>query len=127
MARLPPPLEQHFRAPWRTPSFPQAGAGGQGENAACGDRVQLELHGPPSALQVRLAMRGCSATVAVASLVAQRVHSSKLADARALEVRALVEEAGGLSPVQQHAIAVVERAFGSALASYLAACDPGAV
>lgn len=125
MARLPPPLEQHFRDPWRTPAAPASGAGGQAENAVCGDWVHLELHGAPQALEVRLAVRGCSATIAVASLVARSAHASELCAARALDVRALVAVAGGLAPVQQHAAAVVERAWASALASYLATCDPG--
>lgn len=120
-------LDQHFRAPWRTPAAPAAGGGGQGENAVCGDWVHLELEGPPEALRVRLAMRGCSATIAVASLVAHCADAKDLAHARALNVRELVETAGGLAPVQQHAISVVERAWTSALASFLRTCDPDGV
>lgn len=117
MARLPPALEQHFRQPWRGAGPPAPRAGGEAENPSCGDWVQLELSAAAGATQVRMAVRGCSATIAVASLVASRLDGQPPSVARRADVRALVDSAGGLSQVQQHATAVVERALAAALAS----------
>ncbi len=117
MARLPPALEAEFRAPWRGVGAPAAESSGEGENAVCGDWVRLELDARrPEALGVRLSVRGCSATIAVASLVAREADGAALEQVRTLDVAALVEHRGGLAPVQRHAVAVVERALAGALA-----------
>lgn len=117
MARLPPALEQHFRQPWQGAGRPAPGSGGEAENEVCGDWVRLELLDGPGGVQVRMGVRGCSATIAVASLVASSLDGQPQSTARTASVRELVEAAGGLSPVQQHATAVVERALAAALAS----------
>jgi NifU-like protein involved in Fe-S cluster formation len=117
VARLPPALDAEFRVPWRGAGAPVAEASGEAVNAVCGDWVRLELDARrPEAVGMRLSVRGCSATIAVASLVARSADGQTLEHVRALDVAALVEQSGGLAPVQRHAVAVVERALAGALA-----------
>lgn len=116
MARLPPALDVHFRQPWRTPAAPRDGRAGVGENAACGDRVALELTpGASGGLEVRLSLRGCSAVIALGSAAASALADQPLERAKALDVEQLARSLGGLAPTQQHAVAVVARALAGAL------------
>lgn len=117
MPRLPPALEAHFRDPWRSADAPAPQAGFAAENAVCGDVVEFEIAGVAERIEVRLRMSGCSASIAVASLVARTADGGSAEAARRLDVADLVAGAGGLALQQQHAVALVARAWAGALAS----------
>mgnify|MGYP002628456115 CR=1 FL=1 len=90
---------------------------GRGENPACGDVLVLSLDLDPvtGTLLAAFQARGCSAVIAVASLVAECVVGMSPQRARLLPIKDLVDEAGGLDRLQTHAIRVAERALRSAL------------
>jgi len=118
MPRLPPALDAHFRNPWRAAGQPPLEAPVRAENEVCGDWIELGLtQRPQGGLSLSYRVSGCSATVAVASLLARSVEGASLSEARAFDLDAHVADAGGLGATQQHALAVVRRAWAHALAS----------
>jgi NifU-like protein involved in Fe-S cluster formation len=117
MSALPPALEEHFRRPRNAAAAPAGARLGRSENLACGDWLELAL--VCSDQQVERATfqaRGCSATIACASLVTSALAGLALDQARNFDVAAAVAHAGGLPPTARHATLVVARALGAALA-----------
>lgn len=117
MARLPPVLEQHFREPRHGVPAPAGAQVGRSENSACGDLLELGLVLDGERIDsATFQARACSATIAVASLVASALESLTVEEARSFDVAAAVSGAGGLPPTSRHAIDVVRRALLAALA-----------
>lgn len=125
MRPLPPALEAHFRAPQFAGVLPDGARCGHSENTACGDRLELGIAVDPSgALAVGYRVQGCSALIAVASLVAARLDGQSLDAAQHASIAEWVRDAGGLGPSKQHAITVVERALAGVLAQFARDCHP---
>lgn len=116
MAALPPLLEHHFRFPRHAGDPSGADALGRGRNAACGDELELGLWVARGLVrEVRFRARACSATLATASLVGERLAGATVEEARALDLGQLLAAAGGLPRGRGHARAVVQRALEQAL------------
>jgi len=114
----------HFRHPTRVGPLSEANRAAEAENIACGDWVRFQLCLVGSRVEsVRIQVRGCSATIACASLVAEAVEGLELEAARALRVLALAQEAGARPRDLSHAPALVERALEAALAGASAGCQ----
>ena len=110
-------FREHFLHPWRPALLEGAEARGEAENTACGDWVCFQLRlagGRIEAASVQV--RGCSATIACASLTGESLAGLALADARALDVSALATAAGATRKDLSHAPSVVERSLHAALA-----------
>lgn len=123
MARLPPLLAEHFARPRRALAPLAESLSGEGENAVCGDWVELWL--APAAdgrWRSGFRARGCSATLACASLIAELADQADWNELRALDVACEVEKAGGLPPTSRHALEVVARALERALARTAPGC-----
>ena len=117
MSRLPQILTQHLLNPCNSGVLTSNSAAlGRGENPACGDvlvlYLDLDIEGN---LEARFQAKGCSAVIAVASLITQALQGLAPAEARSLPIESLVTEAGGLDRMQSHAIRVMTRALGEAL------------
>lgn len=109
-------LAQHLVAP-RGAGIPEgASAAGRASNAACGDELVLHVGvGADGRLVAGFQARACSATLAVASLVCERLAQLDRDGARALDLDALVAGAGGLPPARRHALELARRALDAAL------------
>lgn len=117
MSRLPQILTQHLLNPCKSGVLRSNSAvEGRGENPACGDVLMIYLDlGQDGSIEAAFQARGCSAVIAVASLVTGAIHGGTPAAAAALSVKEMVDEAGGLDRMQSHAVRVVSRALGEAL------------
>ena len=100
---------------------------GRGENAACGDRLELSLQvnggqGTQGASIERAGYRavGCSSLLASASLVCEHLPGLTLAQAGELDCAQFLAAAGGPPPRGAHAASVVARALAQALEGALA-------
>ena len=123
MAALPPALEQHFRHPKNVAPAPTGARVGRSENLACGDWLEVALVCTGERVTAAtFQARGCSATIACASLVSSEIASLALGAALRYDVAAAVERAGGLPPTARHAALVVARALSAALASSTPPC-----
>jgi len=117
MGALPPALQQHFQHPRGVGPAAPGDRLGRSENLACGDWLELALACSEGRVEgATFQARGCSATIACASLVGTALAGLSLEQAREFDVAAAVEHAGGLPPTARHAIEVVSRALGAALA-----------
>ncbi|MFT4709269.1 MAG: NifU-like protein involved in Fe-S cluster formation [Bacteroidia bacterium] len=117
MSRLSPILTEHLMEPRNSGVLPSNTAvEGRGENPACGDVLVIYLdRTKDGTIEAAFQARGCSAVIAVASMVTGAAHGGTPAAAAALSVKEMVEEAGGLDRMQSHAVRVVKRALGEAL------------
>jgi len=115
---LPPFLKPHFLAPKRVADPSRASHRGESENQACGDRLELGLWVQGGRVErACFRARGCSAVIACASWVCDRLEGQSLEQLEKLDVGALLAEAGGLPATGAHAARVVERSLRGALAS----------
>jgi NifU-like protein involved in Fe-S cluster formation len=118
MARLSDVLREHFDAPRNAAPLEQVDARGEGTNPACGDVLHIELAADGDRIAgIAFRARACSAVIACASLITEAAAGRTLAEAAALDVEALVREAGGVPREKRHAPRVVERALRGALGS----------
>ena len=116
MSAQPQRFREHFLRPQRIGSLEAANRSGESENVACGDWVRLELLCAGIRVQeARVQVRGCSATISCASLVAEAVEGLEVGAALTLDVRALAAAAGASARDLSHAPAVVARALAAAL------------
>lgn len=123
MARLPPLLDEHFKRPRRALPPSEESLSGEAENAACGDWVELWLAAEAEGRwRSGFRARGCSATLACASLIASRADQGTWNELLALDVAAEIEKAGGLPVTSRHALEVVARALERALARAAPGC-----
>jgi nitrogen fixation NifU-like protein len=127
MGALPEPLQKHLQTPHGGGDPPAGDLVGRGENQVCGDVVEVALE-VAGGLVVRagFSARGCSATLAVASVACEGIEGRALAAAGELDLARRIEELGGLPPVRRHALEVVSRALERALALARERCHPRA-
>lgn len=124
MARLPPKLQAHFLAPRHARTPVGADGLGRSTNPACGDALEVGVWLAEGRVrELAWAGRGCAASLACASLAAERLSGLALADARAFDLAGAVQELGGLGPTQQHAVQLVARAIANALSKAADSCQ----
>jgi NifU-like protein len=113
---LPSLLRKHFLDPRGAGSPAGADLRGSAANAACGDRLELGLWlAGERVARARFEAGGCSALIAAASLVCERLAGVPVDDLRDLDPHAWLREAGGLPRRGVHAGAVVQRALAEAV------------
>lgn len=117
MSAPPRSFRAHFLEPRRTGRLEGAQGLGEAENQVCGDWVRFHLRLAGSRIEAAsVQVRGCSATIACASLAAESLEGLELAAARGIDVARLAENAGATRKDLAHAPSVVSRALQAALA-----------
>ena len=114
-------LLEHFRQPRNAGRFPGATPQlfqGTAGSRRLGREVRFELRlDRGRVVECRYQVYGCPATIALCSLLSERIRGSSAVDAEAFDVMALADELG-LSPVKRAAALVLEDALRAALQSY---------
>jgi len=114
---LTPELTEHLLSPRHAGALEGPCGAGMGENAACGDVLEVQARFGQDGLELAWRATGCGAVLAVASLGAAELVGLDRDAVRAFDLDARVEEAGGLDRRSSHAVKVFERALAGALAS----------
>ena len=94
----------HFEHPRNAGEVPDADAGVQVENPACGDILRLSAKMADGRIaDIRFLAKGCVASMACASLLTEMVKGRTLAEARQLRREHLLAAARSLPPASLHA------------------------
>jgi nitrogen fixation protein NifU and related proteins len=93
----------HFRNPRNAGELPGADASVEVSNPVCGDVLQLavRLEGERIA-EARFLCRGCTTSIACASLLTEQLRGRTLAEARSLTAASFAQALGGLPPATLH-------------------------
>ena len=112
-------IRKHFLDPRNVGELADADGVGEAGNAACGDelRVFIRVNTAGALDGISFQAKACSAVIAVASMTTEALEGATTAQARALDVDALVEQAGGVPRHKAHAPRVVRRALDAALSA----------
>jgi nitrogen fixation protein NifU and related proteins len=112
----------HFEHPRNVGTLPNATAQVEVTNPVCGDVLQLAVQIERGRFaQVRFLCRGCTISIACASLLTERLQGTALERARSLSAEALSEALGGLPPATFHGAQLAIDAL-AALLSRLRGC-----
>src|SRR6185437_4900163 len=99
-----PQVLDHFEHPRNGGEVPEADAGVQVENPACGDVLRLSAKMADGRIaEIRFLAKGCVPSMACASLLTEMVKGRTLAEARQLRREHLLAAAGTLPPASLHA------------------------
>lgn len=127
MAGMPPPerpFREYFLRPSRIGRMESAQGAGEAANEVCGDWVRFHLRQDQGRIAAAsIQVRGCSATIATASLAAEALEGLDLAAARGLDIADLARSRGATHRDLGHAPAVVTRAIAAALAGLASDCQ----
>jgi nitrogen fixation NifU-like protein len=99
-----PVLLDHFQNPRNAGELPGATAKVEVSNPVCGDILQLSAiiaHG--MIREVRFLCRGCTASIACASLLTESIQGRELSTLQSLTPESLATNLGGLPPASFHA------------------------
>ena len=111
----------HFRTPRNAGGFPPGTAGvltGRAGERRRGREIELQLRLEAGRVAgCRYRVYGCPATIALCSLLSERVQGMTPAEARALRAVTLADELG-LAPEKRSAALLLEDALRAALAEY---------
>jgi nitrogen fixation NifU-like protein len=93
----------HFQNPRNAGELPGADAKVKVSNPVCGDVLQLavRIEGERIA-EARFLCRGCTTSIACASLLTEQLHDRTLADARSVTAQSLSRLLGGLPAATFH-------------------------
>lgn len=108
-----PAVLDHFEHPRNAGPLPNATAQVEASNPVCGDILQLaaRVEGTKFA-EVRFLCRGCTTSIACASLLTEMLQGKPLAEARAITAESLSESLGGLPPATFHGAQLAADALG---------------
>jgi len=97
-------LLDHFQNPRNAGELPGATVKVEVSNPVCGDILQLAaiLDGQ-RIREVRFLCRGCTAAIAAASLLTEKIKGRELRDTRLLSSESIAQELDGLPPASFHA------------------------
>jgi nitrogen fixation protein NifU and related proteins len=97
-------LLDHFEHPRNAGELPGATVKIEVSNPVCGDVLHLAAILENGVIrEVRFLCRGCTASIACASLLTESMRGRELSALRSLTAEALAEELGGLPPASFHA------------------------
>jgi nitrogen fixation NifU-like protein len=97
-------LLDHFEHPRNAGELPGAMIKVEAGNPVCGDVLQLTATIENGAIrEVRFLCRGCTASIACASLLTETIRGRELGDARTVTSESLAQALGGLPPASFHA------------------------
>lgn len=112
MSGLSRQLEAHFQNPRGLGRATAPALRGKSANPACGDLLEVEIVIREGRVaEARFMAQACSSVIAVASLTMEAIEGADAATACALDIRQLVENAGGLHSGRRHAIQMMQRAL----------------
>jgi nitrogen fixation NifU-like protein len=93
----------HFRNPRNAGELPGATATVEVSNPVCGDILKLSARIVDGRIaEARFLCRGCTTSIACASILTEELRGRTLAEARALTADALSQSLGGLPPATFH-------------------------
>jgi nitrogen fixation NifU-like protein len=93
----------HFRNPRNAGKLANPSAEVQATNPVCGDILELAVRVESGAIvEARFLCRGCTTSIACASLLTERLIASTVAAARSITPEAISEALGGLPPATFH-------------------------
>lgn len=93
----------HFRNPRNAGELPGATATVEVSNPVCGDILKLSARIVDGRIaEARFLCRGCTTSIACASLLTEELRGRTLAEARALTADSLSQSLGGLPPATFH-------------------------
>lgn len=93
----------HFRNPRNAGKLASASAEVQAANPICGDILELAVRVENGGIaEARFLCRGCTTSIACASMLTERLTGSTLVAARSITAEQLSESLGGLPPATFH-------------------------
>jgi nitrogen fixation NifU-like protein len=93
----------HFQNPRNAGELPGATAKVEVSNPVCGDVLQLAVRMERERIvEARFLCRGCTTSIACASLLTEQLRGRTLGEVRALTAQSLSESLGGLPPATFH-------------------------
>jgi nitrogen fixation protein NifU and related proteins len=93
----------HFRNPRNAGELPGASVTVEVSNPVCGDILKLSaLIAEGRIAEARFLCRGCTTSIASASVLTERLRGCSLAEARAITAESLSDMLGGLPPATFH-------------------------
>jgi nitrogen fixation NifU-like protein len=93
----------HFRNPRNVGELPGATATIEVSNPVCGDILKLSARIADGRIaEARFLCRGCTTSIACASVLTERLSSRTLAEVRSITAETLSEALGGLPPATFH-------------------------
>lgn len=93
----------HFRNPRNAGELADATATVEVNNPVCGDILRLAVRIVGGRIEeVRFLCRGCTTSIACASILTEKLHDRALGEARDITAESLSEALGGLPPVTFH-------------------------
>ncbi len=103
MPRFSPAVIDHFTNPRNCGRVDAPDVAAFVGNPVCGDQILLTAHVADDAVSdIAFEAFGCSASLAVASILTERLAGMALADIAALDQDQVADWAGGLAPEQRH-------------------------
>jgi nitrogen fixation protein NifU and related proteins len=93
----------HFRNPRNAGELPGATATVEASNPVCGDILKLSVLIVDGRItEARFLCRGCTTSIACASILTEGLRGCTLAEARAITAESLSQALGGLPPTTFH-------------------------
>jgi nitrogen fixation NifU-like protein len=93
----------HFRSPRNAGELPGATAAVEVSNPVCGDILKLFVKIVDGKMsEVRFLCRGCTTSIACASLLTEELRGRTAAEARSITAESLSQSLGGLPPATFH-------------------------
>jgi nitrogen fixation NifU-like protein len=93
----------HFQNPRNAGELPGADAKVEVSNPVCGDVLQLAVRIEGERItDARFLCRGCTTSIACASLLTEQLHDRTLAEARSVTAQSLSQALGGLPAATFH-------------------------
>ena len=109
-------LLDHFRNPRNAGELPGATATVEVSNPVCGDILKLCVRVVEGRIaEARFLCRGCTTSIACASLLTEKIIGHTLPEVRGLTPEILSEELGGLPPATLHGAQLAIEAVGALL------------
>jgi nitrogen fixation protein NifU and related proteins len=106
----------HFQNPRNAGELDRADAKVEVSNPVCGDILQLAVRMEGERIaEARFLCRGCTTSIACASLLTEQLRHRTLAEARALTAQSLSQSLGGLPPATFHGAELAADAVGTML------------
>lgn len=107
MARFSPTVVDHFTNPRNSGRLAQVDVTAFIGNPVCGDQILLTAQIQEEVVsQVGFEAYGCSASLAVASILTERLTGMSVEAIATIQATQVAEWSGGLSPEQQHVAAL---------------------
>lgn len=105
--RFSPAVIDHFTNPRNAGRLDQADVTAFIGNPVCGDQILLSAQIRDDVVsRIGFEAYGCSASLAVASILTERLSGMPVRDIETIQAAQVIEWSGGLSPEQQHVAAL---------------------